>query len=147
MNRSRATRLPRQGFCLVELPQLLVMLIVIVVFAGVPSLLHHYEQDKAADALDYLSEVHRAQEEYRLLHGIYASDIAALDMPRPAPAYFALSEIKPVWGHDGLEETWSLRLTRMGGRTSGYGQYTITFTQAGFDAKASSLASSLVSAR
>jgi hypothetical protein len=54
-----------------------------------------------------------------------------LDITQSAPKYFSVGEIAA--GVSGsLEDSWTLTLTRKGA-SSGYGDYTVTFTEDGYD--------------
>src|SRR5207247_1115082 len=93
---------------------------------GVPRFLKSVERSKAAEAFAYLSSVRAAQERYQARQGTYASDLAQLDIDMSTPKYFDVGSITAT------ENTWTLTLTRKTG-SSGYGQYTVIFTQDGFD--------------
>ncbi len=128
----------RKAFSLLELPQVMIMLGVLTAAVGLPCLLQNDERGKAADAFRYLFSVQEAQERYRLHHGRYADDISLLDTEQNSPTYFAVDEIVAAKGCS-LADSWSLTLTRSGGRGSGYGAYTVTFNQNGYDAAGSSI--------
>ncbi|HOF18182.1 MAG TPA: hypothetical protein PK082_04675, partial [Phycisphaerae bacterium] len=55
-----------------------------------------------------------------------------------APKYFTVGAIAA--GSTGsLEDSWSLTLTRTGA-SAGYGEYTVTFTEEGYDGENSTIA-------
>jgi prepilin-type N-terminal cleavage/methylation domain-containing protein len=119
-----------KGFSLVELSVVVIIIGVLAAF-GIPRMLKSVERSKAAEAFQYLSTVRAAQERYQARQGTYAADLTNLDMEQSPPTYFSVGTIGP--GKSGsLEDSWSLTLTRQGA-SSGYGAYTVTFTQEGYD--------------
>jgi prepilin-type N-terminal cleavage/methylation domain-containing protein len=116
----------RGGFTLVELAVVIVIIGVLAAF-GVPRFLQSVERAKAAEAFAYLSSVRAAQERYQARQGTYANDVTLLDVELGTPKYFTTGDISVT-----LEKSWSMTLTRMAG-SSGYGQYTVTFTEKGLD--------------
>ena len=126
----------RQGFSLIELSVVVVIIGVLAAF-GVPRLLQSVEQSKASESFKYLASVRVAQERYQAAQGTYASDITMLDLKQTAPTYFSIGEISAA-GNGSLKDTWSLTLTRVGSN-SGYGAYTVTFTHDGFDSSNSTI--------
>jgi type IV pilus assembly protein PilA len=132
MNRQRLSRASRQGFTLVELAVVIVIIGVLASF-GVPRFLKSVERSKAAESFNYLSAVQSAQERYQSQNGVYADDVSKLDINFPTPKYFTVGT--PV----AAEDTWSLTLTRVGA-SAGYGAYTVIFTEAGYDATNSTIA-------
>jgi prepilin-type N-terminal cleavage/methylation domain-containing protein len=115
----------RNGFTLVELAVVIVIIGVLAAF-GVPRFLKSVERSKAAEAFAYLTTVRAAQERYQARQGTYASDLTQLDIEMQTPKYFSVGTCTAT------EATWSLTLTRLTG-SSGYGQYTVTYTQDGID--------------
>jgi prepilin-type N-terminal cleavage/methylation domain-containing protein len=132
MSSQRLSRTSRQGFTLVELAVVIVIIGVLASF-GVPRFLKSVERSKAAEAFNYLSAVQSAQERYQSQNGVYAADVANLDINFPTPKYFTVGT--PV----SAEDTWSLTLTRVGA-SAGYGAYTVIFTESGYDATNSTIA-------
>jgi len=122
----------RGGFTLVELAVVIVIIGVLAAF-GVPRFLKSVERSKAAEAFAYLSAVQGAQERYNIQHGTYASDITTLDFTQQPLKYFSVGSITAT------EDTWTLTLTRLPG-SSGYGQYTVIWTELGFDSTNSGIA-------
>jgi Tfp pilus assembly protein PilE len=119
--------------------ELAVVIIIIGVLAafGVPRYLVSVEQSKAAEAFSYLSAIRDSQERYEAQNGAYSADVTALDISFSAPTYFTVGTISA--GTTGsLEDSWTLTLTRQGA-SAGYGAYTVTFTQLGFDSTNSTL--------
>jgi len=137
MRRQLLNRKSRQGFTLVELAVVIVIIGVLAAF-GVPRFLKSVERSKAAEAFGYLSAVRGAQERYQSQNGTYASDITTLDLVMAAPKYFTVGA--PAAGGSGsLQDSWTLTLTRAGA-SAGYGAYTVIFTQDGFDTTNSTIA-------
>lgn len=122
---SRIVRKPRGGFTLVELAVVVVIIGVLAAF-GVPRFLESVERSKASEAFGYLAAVRSAQERYQAREGHYAAAVTDLDIDYAAPKYFTAGAITSD------EDTWSMTMTRTGG-SSGYGKYTVTFNQNGFD--------------
>ncbi|MBI5367829.1 MAG: prepilin-type N-terminal cleavage/methylation domain-containing protein [Planctomycetes bacterium] len=118
------------GFTLVELAVVIVIIGVLAAFA-VPRFLSAVERSKAGEAYNYLAAVRSAQERFQARQGTYASALADLDIQMPAPKYFTIGVVAA--GSTGtLESSWTLTLTRTGA-AAGYGAYTVTFTDQGWD--------------
>jgi prepilin-type N-terminal cleavage/methylation domain-containing protein len=122
---SQFLRKPRRGFTLVELAVVVVIIGVLAAF-GVPRFLQSVERSKASEAFGYLAALRSAQERYQAREGTYADDLDKLDIDYSDPKYFDVGTITAT------EDTWTLTLTRKVG-SSGYGQYTVTFNENGFD--------------
>ena len=95
------------------------------------------ERSKAAEAFKYSASVRAAQERYQARQGTYAALLTDLDMTQVAPKYFTVGVVAAGATLD-LEDSWTLTLTRAGA-ASGYGAYTVVFTNDGYDAVASSI--------
>ena len=126
----------RRGFSLVELSVVVIIIGVLAAF-GVPRLLKSVERSKASEAFKYLASVRAAQERYQAREGTYCVDLTKLDMEQTAPKYFIVGVVE-AGDTPSLEDSWTLTLERTGA-SSGYGAYTVTFTQDGYDADASGI--------
>jgi hypothetical protein len=101
-----------------------------------PRFLESVERAKASEAFAYLSAVRSAQERFLWRHVEYTNDLEKLDFRDPIPPFFTAGPLEP--GSTGeLRNSWSLTLTRRS--RTGYGPYTIVFTDAGFDAARSGI--------
>jgi prepilin-type N-terminal cleavage/methylation domain-containing protein len=119
----------RRGFTLVELAVVVVIIGVLAAF-GVPRFLQSVERSKASEAFAYLGAVRTAQERYHAREGTYADALTKLDIQSAAPKYFTIGTISQG-STSSLEDSWQLTLTRTGS-SAGYGAYTVTFSDQGF---------------
>ena len=119
-----------KGFTLVELAVVVVIIGVLAAFA-VPRFLASVERSKAAEAFNFLAAVQSAQERYHARQGVYAALTTDLDIKLSTPKYFTLGAIAAGASGD-LEDSWTCTLTRTGS-AAGYGAYTVTFNEEGYD--------------
>ena len=129
-------RLSKAGFTLVELTVITVLIGIMAAFA-LPRFRAAVERSKAAEAFNYLACIQAAQERYHTHRGTYADDLSDLDIKLTTPKYFSIGSIR-AGGTGSLEDSWTLSLTRFGA-SAGYGEYTVTFNEAGFDEEGSTI--------
>ena len=126
----------QRGFTLVELAIVIVIIGVLASF-GVPRFRDAVERSKAGEAMNYLSAVRAAQERYHAREATYAVEMSDLDISIPTPKYFTVGDIG-AGSTDDIEDSWKLTLTRVGA-SAGYGPYTVTFSEQGYDSTDSSI--------
>jgi len=126
----------RSGFSLVELSVVVIIIGVLAAF-GIPRMLKAVERSKSAEAFKYLASVRAAQERYQARQGTYAAALTELDMEQSAPKYYTVGSVA-AGSTTSLEDSWTLTLTRVGA-SAGYGAYTVTFTEEGYDSVASTI--------
>jgi prepilin-type N-terminal cleavage/methylation domain-containing protein len=130
----------RTGFTLVESTIVVVILGLLATFA-VPRFMTSVEKTKASEAFAYLSQVEGAQARYNAEHGRYATRISKLDLDIDGPEFFNVPNIvSSDW-----ETRWELTLTR-NSTSSGYGRYTVTFDQGGYNKARSTISRDLAPA-
>ena len=128
----------KAGFTLVELAVVIVIIGVLAAFA-VPRFRASVERSKAAEAFNYLSSIQAAMERYHARQSTYAAEVNGLDIQFTAPKYLAVGVVAPG-STANLEDSWTLTLTRSGA-VAGYGEYTVVFTEQGYDAVTSTIES------
>jgi Tfp pilus assembly protein PilE len=116
-----------------------VVVVIIGVLAAfaVPRFLASVERSKAAEAFNYLSSIQAAQERYHARQGTYAADVDDLDIKMTSLKYFTVGTIA-AGTTSSLEDSWTLTLTRAGA-SAGYGEYTVIFTEQGYDGENSTI--------
>ena len=129
-------RLSKAGFTLVELTVITVLIGIMAAFA-LPRFRVAVERSKAVEAFNYLACIQAAQERYHTHRGTYADDLSDLDIKLTTPKYFSIGSIR-AGGTGSLEDSWTLSLTRFGA-SAGYGEYTVTFNEEGFDEEGSTI--------
>ncbi|MBN1787214.1 MAG: prepilin-type N-terminal cleavage/methylation domain-containing protein [Sedimentisphaerales bacterium] len=133
----KAKKSMRTGFTLVELAVVIVIIGVLAAFA-VPRFRAAVERSKAAEAFNYLASFQAAQEVYHARMGTYETNTANLDVTMSAPKYFSAGTVTSP--SSDIEVDWSLTLTRSGA-TTGYGAYTVVYTNEGYDSANSTIES------
>ncbi len=139
MQRPNTASRRRAGFTLVELAVVIVIIGVLAAF-GVPRFIKSVEKSKASEAFEYLAGVRTAQERYQAQYGTYATNVTDLDIKSAPPKYFSVPATFTAADTSSLADSWTLTLTRSGS-SAGYGAYTVTFTETGFDTTNSTIAS------
>jgi type II secretory pathway pseudopilin PulG len=124
------------GFSLVELA-VIVSIISVMAAVALPRFRTTVERSKAAEAFNYLMSVQTAQERYHARHSTFADDLKDLDIMLPAPKHFSVGSISSR-DADDPEDSWTLSLTRFGA-SAGFGEYTVIFTEKGFDEENSTI--------
>lgn len=128
-NTNHLTDCPRRGASVLSATVALT-LVAVSASLTVPDWILSREKKTACEAIDYLANIHQAQQQYRKLHGHFASDLDQLDLAFVPPADFDVGPLRrPVI--QSADDSWSITLTRYAVQTV-YGPYSITCDQDGF---------------
>lgn len=135
----------RKGFSLVELAVVVIIIGVLAAF-GVPRFRDAVERSKASEAFSFLASVRSAQERFQARQGKYATKIGDLDISVTAPKFFVDDTKAPIGVATAFVDTsvgttpgWKLTLLRQASSSS-YGEYSVIFTDGGFDTANSTIA-------
>lgn len=135
----------RKGFSLVELAVVVIIIGVLAAF-GVPRFRDAVERSKASEAFSFLASVRSAQERFQARQGVYATTIGALDISVSPPKFFVDGTKAPIGVATAFTPTvvgtnpgWKLTLLRQA-ISSSYGEYSVIFTEDGFDTANSTIA-------
>lgn len=136
----------RKGFSLVELAVVVIIIGVLAAF-GVPRFRDAVERSKASEAFSFLASVRSAQERFQARQGVYATTMGALDISVSPPKFFVEGTTKAAIGVAtaftptvvGTNPGWKLTLLRQASSSS-YGEYSVIFTEDGFDTANSTIA-------
>lgn len=136
MNTLRLSK--KSGFSLVELTIVVVILGVLATFA-VPRFMRSVERSKASEAYNYCENIVSSEAAYQARNGQFTATIANLDVTLANPVYFTVAApTSSDWN-----TAWEIKLTRTGA-SAGYGAYTVTFDQNGFNKAKSSIPDELL---
>ena len=125
----------KAGFTSVELAMFAAVLLLAASF-GVPRFRDAVERSKAGEAFHYLNIVRVAEARHRVRHGTYTERIEETDVNLPPLKFFYAGPLEP--GDDGIKDSWRMTLVRRG-PAAGYGAYTVTFSQSGFEPEQSTI--------
>ncbi len=126
------------GFSLVELT-IVVVILGVLAMMGVPRYQKVVERAKAAEAFTYLAQIEGAQERHNARTGQYATTLSKLDISMKNPNHFSVGGFTSY----NWQTQWEMRLTRRGA-SSGFGAYTVTWNQDGFQRARSSIHTDLL---
>jgi prepilin-type N-terminal cleavage/methylation domain-containing protein len=126
------------GFSLVELT-IVVVILGVLAMMGVPRYQKVVERAKGAAAFTYLAQIEGAQERHNARTGTYARYLKQLDTAIPAPKHFRVHNFTSY----NWETQWEMKVQRTG-PSSGFGAYTVTWNQDGFQRARSSIHTDLL---
>ena len=126
------------GLSLVELT-IVVVILGVLAMMGVPRYQKAAERAKAAEAFVYLAQIEGAQERHNARTGEYAQKLNQLDITASNPKHFRVGSFSSY----GWQTQWQLKLTRQGA-SSGFGPYSVTWNQDGFQRYRSSIHTDLL---
>ncbi len=134
-------RRSQSGFSLVELT-IVVVILGVIAMIGVPKYRTVVERAMASEALVFMHQVEAQQAGFQAWKGHYAKSFSELNgfsgSGLSRPRHFTISDFTSF----NWETKWSLRLTRQGA-SSGFGAYTVSWDQDGFNPARSSIPTSL----
>jgi Tfp pilus assembly protein PilE len=122
---------------LVELTIVVVILGVLATLA-VPRYRTSVERTKASEAFHYLGMMESSQARYNAENGTFAQLTRNLDLDIDHPEHFSVGHMTST----NWETNWECKLTR-NSSSSGFGRYSVTFDQDGFNARKSTISSDL----
>ncbi|MBC8406129.1 MAG: prepilin-type N-terminal cleavage/methylation domain-containing protein [Planctomycetes bacterium] len=126
------------GFSLVELT-IVVVILGVLAMMGVPRYQKVVERAKAAESFTYLAQIEGAQERHNARTGEYAKKLSQLDITISNPKHFKVGNFTSY----NWQTQWELKLTRQGA-SSGFGAYSVTWNQDGFQRARSSVKNDLL---
>jgi prepilin-type N-terminal cleavage/methylation domain-containing protein len=126
------------GFSLVELT-IVVVILGVLAMMGVPRYQKVVERAKAAEAFTYLAQIEGAQERHNARTGTYATNVRQLDTAVPTPKHFRVHSFTSY----NWQTMWEMKVQRTG-PSSGFGAYTVTWNQDGFQRARSSVKTDLL---
>lgn len=110
--------------------------VLLVASFGVPRFRDAVERSKAGEAFHYLNIVRVAEARHRVQFGTYTDEIHESEVDLPPLKFFFAGDLEP--GESGIENSWRMTLVRRG-PAAGYGAYTVTYTEKGFDRERSTI--------
>lgn len=131
MSKFVSGRKGRQGFTLVELAVVIVIIGVLASF-GVPKFMQSVERSKAAESFNFLSALRSAQERYQSKEGTYTTTWGSLDIQWKTSAGVPVFQYFSI-GSDFVADasSWGATLTRTGS-AGNYGAYTVSYSSDGY---------------
>lgn len=132
-----------RGFTLVELAVVVVLVGMVAAFA-IPRFRGAVERERSYEAFRFLATVHAAQSRFHEQEKAFADDLSRLPVKLPTLEFFSVGDV--VTEGRGPRARWSLSLTRSDD-SSGYGNYTVSFDQDGFDPEASTIPDNVLPTR
>lgn len=116
----------RAGFTMIELA-VVVTLIGVLSIVALPKYRHALERARATQAFSTMAQIQASQERYAIQWGRYSRKLQDLDLEGSLPLGFRLATLE-----SGNWETGFRLVLRRDGASSGYGEYTIVWTEDGF---------------
>lgn len=126
------------GFSLVELT-IVVVILGVLALMGAPRYKKVVERAKAAEAFTFLAQIEGAQERHNARTGEYARRMNQMDITISNPTHFRIGKFTSY----NWQNQWELKLTRQGA-SNGFGTYSVTWSQDGFQRYRSSIHTDLL---